>query len=282
MTTEELTTNVEAADDPAKELGTTETWNGTNVHVLRNSSGQFVTWRKVSAAEASSAPVAVADGGRNTIEFETDSDADVTLWAESGTLFAEFDAGDISTDQTTARVVTKRGDELLDCGNHRDNSGTKHHIHIPVGDRRDDIEQLVEDSKDDSPLTYRIEEYTKISTAGGWGKREITKQRLSPSKSYSEMSEREQDLSRKVDTDRVPDDAEPGDVLTFEDLLDDARTDEEKDQDALDEAAETGEEVVINKSMTDCNDSSKECNLDHVTRVATPEGDTETRRTHTY
>lgn len=45
MTTEELTTKVEAANDPAKDLGTTETWNGTNVHVLRNAKGQFVTWR---------------------------------------------------------------------------------------------------------------------------------------------------------------------------------------------------------------------------------------------
>jgi len=206
----------------------------------------------------------------------------VTLWAESGTLFAEFDAGNISADKTTARVVNKRGGEWLDCGNHRDDSGEKHHIHIPVDDRRDAIEQLVERSKDDSPLTYRVEEFTKTSTAGGWGEREITKQRLVPSKSHSEMTDREQALSLKVDTDRVPDDAEPGDVLTFEDLLDDARTREEKEQDALDEAAETSEEVVISKSTTSCNDASKECNLDHVTRVATPGGDIEKRRTHTY
>ena len=217
-----------------------------------------------------------------TIEFQTDNGADVSLWAESGTLFARFDAGDISVEKTTARVVSKRGDEWLDCGYHRDDSDEKHHIHIPVGERSDAIKQLREDSKDDSPLTYEVEQYTKTTRAGGWGKREITKERLVPSKSYAEMTEHEQELKHKVDTDRVPADAEPGDILTFDDLLDDARTAEEKEQEAVEEAAATGDEVVINKSTTSCNDSSKECNLDHVTRVATPEGGIETRRTHTY
>ncbi|RLM94369.1 hypothetical protein D3D01_16025 [Haloarcula sp. Atlit-7R] len=279
MTTEELTTKVEAANDPAKKLGTTETWNGTDVHVLRNSSGQFVTWRKASAGEASSAPVAVADGGHDELSFTTDRGADVTVRAESGTLFVTFDAGNASVEDSSARLDREKGMDVLDAGTHRDNSGERFRALIPVDDRRDEIEQLREDSKDDSPLTYEVEEYSKGT--GSWGQ-ELTGQKLVPSKSYNEMTEREQDLSMKVDTDRVPDDAEPGDVLTFEDLLDDARTNEEKDEDALDEAAETGEEVVINKSTTSCNDSSKECNLDHVTRVATPEGDIESRRTHTY
>jgi len=219
------------------------------------------------------------DDATDSIEFTTDRGADVTVRAESGTLFVTFDAGDASVDDASARLDRENGMDVLDAGTHRDNSGERFRALIPVGDRRDAIEQLREDSKDDSPLTYKVEEYSKGT--GSWGQ-ELTDEKLVPSKSYSEMSEREQDLSRKVDTDRVPDDAEPGDVLTLEDLLDDTRTSDEKDQGALDEAVETGEEIVISKSTTSCNDPAKECNLDHVTRVATPDGDIETRRSHTY
>ena len=134
----------------------------------------------------------------------------------------------------------------------------------------------------EAPLTYEVTEYTKTSRAGGWGKREVTKQRLTPSKSMGDMDERERELHRRVDTDRVPDDAEPGDELTFEDLLDDPRTTDEREQDALDEAAESDEEVVVWRDTARCNDSREECNLDHVTRVATPDGEIETRRTHTW
>lgn len=281
MTTNDLTTNVEAADDPAKELGATETWNGDAVHVLRNEMGRFVTWRKVSPADASSAPVAVADGGRDEISFTTDRGADVAVTADGGTIFVDVDSPAITLDRISAFLETHKGMDVLNLGTHRV-QGDRQELQIPVGDRRAEIEELREDSKDDSPLTYEVEERTETSSAGGWGKREITKQRLAPSKTYGEMTEREKELSRKIDTDRVPDDAEPGDVLAPDDLLDDARTTEEKEQDALDEAAETGEEVVISKTITDCNDSSKECNLDHVTRVATPDGEIETRRTHTY
>lgn len=135
----------------------------------------------------------------------------------------------------------------------------------------------------DAPLQYEVEEYTKTSRAGGWGKQELTKQRLRTNKSYAEMTERERELHRKVDTDYdVPEDAEDGDVFALGDILDDPRTSDEIEQDALDEAVETGEEVVINSSTTDCNDPSRECNLDHVTRVATPDGEINTQRTHTY
>lgn len=216
------------------------------------------------------------------IAFTTERGADVTVTADSGTLFVSVESPAISIDRTSAFVETHKGMDVLNLGTHRV-QGDRQTLQIPVDEYKAEIEELREDSKDDSPLTYEVEEYTKTTRAGGWGKREITKQRLAPSKSYSEMTEREQKLSRKVDTDRVPDDAEPGDVLTFEDLLADPRTDEEKEQDALDEAAETGEEVVISKTTAaECNDPSKECNLDHVTRVATPDGDVETRRTHTY
>jgi len=135
---------------------------------------------------------------------------------------------------------------------------------------------------DEEQLTYTVQEYTTTTSAGGWGKREITKQRLSRNKPSSEMTERERSLHLKIDTDRVPGDADVGDTLTVEDLLDDPRTRQEKEEDALDAAAETGEEVVVSSSTQRCNTQQKECNIDHVTTVATPDGDIETRRQHTY
>jgi hypothetical protein len=290
MTTEELTTNVEAANDPAKQLGNLESWNGQRVYVLRDDMGHFVTWRKADERAASEQATVATDGGRDTIEWTTDSGSDVTVSADNGTLFVTLQGTDetgagVSFDEQSATLTCERGTDVLDCGKQRDDSGERFHAFVPLEVNRDEIEQLKEDSipeQTDEPLTFTVEEYTKKSRAGGWGEREITKQRLSRNKSHAEMTDRQRKLNGRVDTDRVPDDAEPGDVLTFEGLLDDARTSEEKDQDALDEAAETGEEVVINKSTTGCNDSSKECNLDHVSRVATPEGNIETRRTHTY
>lgn len=215
------------------------------------------------------------------VEFTTERGADVTVTADAGTLSVSVDSPALTIEETAAFIEEFKGMDVLNCGKHRV-QGNRQIIQIPVDEHKDDLEQLREDSKDDSPLTYEVEEYTKTSRAGGWGKQEFTKQRLSPSKSINEMTERERELSTKVNTDRVPDDAEPGDVLTFEDLLADPRTTEEQEQGALEEAAETGEEVVISKTTTQCNDSRKECNLDHVTKVATPEGDIETRRTHTY
>jgi len=290
MTTENLSTKVEAANDPAKELGTMETWTGQGVHVLRNAKGHFVTWRKVTPAEASSAPVAVADGGRDTIEWTTDTGSDVTVSADNGTLFVTLEGSDetgagVSFDEQRATVTVERGTDVLDCGKQRDDSGERFRAFVPLEVSRDEIKQLKEDSipeQTDEPLTFVVEEYTKTSRAGGWGKRKITKQRLNRNKSHAEMTDRQRELSTRIDTDRVPDDAESGDVLTVDDLLDDPRTRDERDQDALDEAAETGEKVVISTSTTSCNEPREECNLDRVTRVATPEGEIETRRTHTY
>lgn len=281
MMTENLSTKVEAANDPAKELGTVETWNGQDVYVVRNAKGHFVTWRKVSPAEADSAPVAVADGGKDEITFTTNGGADVAVTADNGTLFVDANGDDFAF-ETSAQLTTARGTDVLDCGRQRDDSGTKFRAYIPVGERKEEIEQLREDSEPeptDEPLTYEVTETTR---KGSWGQ-EITKQKLRATKSYGEMSEKQKELDMKVNKKNdVPDDAEAGDIVALEDILGDTRTREEKDQDALEEAAETGEEVIISKSTTDCNDSSKECNLDHVSRVATPDGEIETRRTHTY
>lgn len=281
MTTEELTTKVEAADDPAKELGTTETWSGDEVYVLRNAKGHFVTWRKVSPAEAESAPVAVADGGQEEITFTTERGADVTVTAENGTLFVSVDSSAITIDRTSAFVEAYKGMDVLNLGTHRV-QGDRQKLQIPVGENKDEIEQLREDSEPeptDEPLAYEVTETTR---KGSWGQ-EITKQKLRATKPHGEMTEKEKELNMKVNKKNdVPNDAEAGDIVALEDILGDTRTREEKDQDALEEASETGEEVVISKTTTDCNDPSKECNLDHVTRVATPDGEIETRRTHTY
>lgn len=130
-------------------------------------------------------------------------------------------------------------------------------------------------------LTYEVEEQTKLVKTTG---PDITELNPIPQFSLEDLDGAAQDLALDVRLyGSLPEDAQAGDVYTARDLLPaDHQTAAEHDNDALEEAAETGEEVVINKSTTSCNDSSKECNLDHITRVATPGGDIETRRTHTY
>jgi hypothetical protein len=216
----------------------------------------------------------------DSITFTTDRGSDVTVTAEAGQLFVTIDSSAITINQTSAVVETCKGTVVLALGIHRV-QGNREAIKVPIEEYKEDIEELRKESKDDSPLTYEVEEFTH-TIRSDWGNKDVTKHRLSPSKTYGEMTGREQTLSHRVNTDDVPSEAEPGDVLTLDDLLDDTRTKAEKEQDALDEAVKTGEEVTISKTMTPCNSSSKECNLDHVTRVATPGGDIETRRTHTY
>lgn len=55
--------NIAETDDPAKEYGGLEVWNGKKRYVLRNSNGHFVTWRLPRGAERTQTNVAVADGG---------------------------------------------------------------------------------------------------------------------------------------------------------------------------------------------------------------------------
>jgi len=50
----------------------------------------------------------------------------------------------------------------------------------------------------------------------------------------------------------------------------------------LEEASRTGEEVVVRRWAVDCNDDEKECSLDKMAEIATPDGTLKTRRTHTY
>lgn len=47
-------------------------------------------------------------------------------------------------------------------------------------------------------------------------------------------------------------------------------------------AAETGERQVIARTGGPCTDPTEECNYDHVTYFATPEGEIDVKRTHTW
>ena len=221
------------------------------------------------------------DSTEPTIEW-TNGDKEIIVSADTGTLHVDFRSPDTWFTNTPAELKTVEGRDALDAGQQRDDNGEKFVALVPIGDRREEIEQLREDSEieqTDTPLAYEVVEQTKRVR----GAREITKQKLDATKDRAEMTDRQRDLHRKVDTENdVPADAIAGDVHTVEDLLEDPRTDEEIEQDALDEAAETGEAVVLNKTTTTCNDPSKQCLTDKITRLATPEGEIETDRTHTY
>lgn len=58
--------------------------------------------------------------------------------------------------------------------------------------------------------------------------------------------------------------------------------DPDETQKAAEKAAETGDRQYVARSIANCNDSRKECNLDHINYYVTPSGDVETTRTHTY
>lgn len=106
--------------------------------------------------------------------------------------------------------------------------------------------------------------------------------RLATEKSFDELTDDEHELAQKTCTkDNIPEDAEDGDTFTASELLEgtDARTEEEK---AIDEANESGEEVKITSWSESCDGSEHGCSTDIVKRVATPEGDIENRRTHTF
>lgn len=52
--------------------------------------------------------------------------------------------------------------------------------------------------------------------------------------------------------------------------------------DAFDEAKKDGEKVEVADGTDSCNDRNKECNLDLITYYATPDGEVEKNRVHTY
>jgi hypothetical protein len=134
--------------------------------------------------------------------------------------------------------------------------------------------------KMDEP-TYEVEKHLKLKKTTGpdiYETKPILKQ------DYDDLTEEQTDLWLEVRLyGDLPDDAEEGEVYTASELLpDDHQISAERDQEALGEAVETGEEVVISSASIGCNDDDKKCSLDRVARVATPEGNIEKRRTHTY
>lgn len=217
---------------------------------------------------------------QDEIQFQTPRGAQVTVTAENGTLYVDVPSAGVSNE--SAHLTTEKRKDVLDAGVQRQ-GGDKFRALIPVGDHKADIEQLREDSTPDvtdEPLVYTVEEYSKGT--GSWGQ-ELTGTRLVVNKKHAEMTDRQKELHRKVDRDHdVPTDANDGDEYGIDEILDDTRTTEEKEQDAIEVAQETGDEIVITSTTTECNDWHKECNLDHVAKIATPNGEIKTRRTHTY
>lgn len=130
-------------------------------------------------------------------------------------------------------------------------------------------------------LTYEVEKHLKLKKTTGPDLYE-TKPILQ--QDYNSLTEDQKDFCIEVRLHgELPDDAEEGEVYTGSELLpDDHQTSAERDQEALDEAVETGEEVVISSATTACNDDDKDCSFDRLARVATSEGNIEKRRTHTY
>lgn len=58
--------------------------------------------------------------------------------------------------------------------------------------------------------------------------------------------------------------------------------DPETVRESLNEAAETGEKIEVATASASCNDPSEECSLDRLTYYATPNGEIDVRRIHTY
>jgi len=133
----------------------------------------------------------------------------------------------------------------------------------------------------DTQLTYEVEKHLKHAKTTGPDIYELKPIRQGD---YEDLTDRQRELSIDVRLyGELPDDADEGDIYTAWELLPDGhQTAEQRDQDALDEAQETGEEVIITSATIGCNDDDRECNLDRASRVATPEGEIEKRRTHTY
>jgi hypothetical protein len=65
-------------------------------------------------------------------------------------------------------------------------------------------------------------------------------------------------------------------------VLRDTNASPDEVEQAFEEAEETGEPVTVTTGTAPCNDRNKECNLDNLRYRATPDGEIEVNRTHTY
>lgn len=87
----------------------------------------------------------------------------------------------------------------------------------------------------------------------------------------------------RVRTITVPDDIREAVEADIEDARANATAERTGDeQTALDKARETDTDVTIETWTEACDGSVNECSLDHVRRVATPDGEIEIRRNHAH
>lgn len=219
----------------------------------------------------------------STMEWKTRNGNSVIVEAENGELFVSLEGDDFEIDHSRAVFDRVQQKTVLFAGVHSTPTGKQFKACILTRGHEDELKQLRENSKPTEPLTYEVVEHTNYIPDGWGGRMEKTELRLRANKTRTEMTDKEGELNIRINKTRdVPDDAEPGDEYTLDDLLEDTRTRDERDQDALNEAAEKGETVTI-KSWTEmCPHDHRECNVDHMTRIATPGGEIRTERVHTY
>lgn len=133
------------------------------------------------------------------------------------------------------------------------------------------------------PLRFKVVEKRKVNPKISGA----TYHRIEAQKPPEDRTDEESRIVRKVNARHdVPEDAEDGDEFTVEELAEaidrDLRPESQKEQDALREAREAGETVTVWKTTDFCDDSSKQCSTDTVRKVATPDGEIETQREHTF
>lgn len=101
------------------------------------------------------------------------------------------------------------------------------------------------------------------------------------------LTDRQYQLRGRVvqDPRKVPEDADPGDTYTIDEILDDVRTVAEIREDAIEKARqkaiETDENIVIQTAADECMDPMRECELDQIVEYVNPFGEIETKRMHT-
>lgn len=391
MMADKLAEAIDASDDPAKELGNLEVWNGKKRYVLRNANGHFVTWRKLRMAERTQTNRAMADGGipdsqdvELTIVYlpETQDDEeevetiDATInvdkndweivtevWEDGKTWrvvddrdkihVAPVDPYDLGNDEP----VTTSSADYTPGSNRMEPSGTEHDGRyiksIAAPEISETLGQIVADAREEYQNKRGIKPVNELAIDIPEIEFEVQEgtPQFPSSKSGQTMAPREALVVDPVEEDEAydrwhdaivettnryqvwtgtphkgtddllaPPKAEAGDRMSLGEYLDAwytvdpqsvadavespevvAEKEAKKSKkneilsqhpelrrvsidnlDAFDEAQDAGEQVVIGDSTSDCNDDGKQCNLDIITYIATPDGDVETTRTHTY
>lgn len=343
-------TIADESDDPAKEFGSLEVWNGKKRYVLRDENGHFVTWRSLRTVEQPQTNIAVADGGVEMpeepevekIEFTKDDPNDsidlkhaFVADPERGEIKWEisWDGGEQSgwTDRISSKhkAIIYPNDPTI---NGRKTSGTKLKRKVrkqlktdldavkQYRKKKQKAEREAELAKD---LVLTVE---NISFKTGTFRTKYSQEARVLTTNKRELSDEENKQLRalKRELGHANDLPKAGDETPFTDVVDGVeftaeqaiefagaqselleieeankrqeRIDELREQypalvsvpfdpdemeAALENAEENGEETVLKKTSTHCNDSSLECSTDLITVVITADG-VEKRRTHTY